>query len=566
MRTCIDRLILAALLAAAGLLLGCSNPVRVSSPVEDTGDFLEQGSRPKPAPVMPPEEVESALLPPIQVDIGPEKARDGQRFDINVSQVPAREFFMGLVEGTHYNMVVQPQVEGTITLKLKRVTIPEVMEIARSAYGYEFQQTSYGFQVLPARIRSRLFYVNYLHVLRSGSSQTRVSSGQISQSASRGRQSDDGEDSGDSQRARRQVTGTEINTLRPQTTFWTELETSIRAILGSAPGRSVVVNPQSGVIVVRAMPGELREIEAYLRATDAIAGRQVILEAKILEVELSDGYQTGIDWTVLLDLKGNSNELEFSGRPFGGIDAQDITDIVNRVIKPFGGIFSISLSTGDVDALIDLLQTQGNVQVLSSPRVSTLNNQQAVIKVGSDEFFVTDISSTTVTGVATTTSPNVELTPFFSGIALDVTPQISADGTVTLHIHPSVSNVRDQEKEIAIGGSTPNIRVPLAFSTVRESDSVVRARSGQVVVIGGLMTNDVVDDRSAPPVLGDIPALGRLFRQERGASRKSELVILLRPMVVDDGSAWTQDIGQSRRSFEGLERGIQESQKEPQWW
>ncbi len=110
------------------------------------------------------------------------------------------------------------------------------------------------------------------------------------------------------------------------------------------------------------------------------------------------------------------------------------------------------MTFNDFAAFIELLETQGDVQVLSSPRIATINNQKAVIKVGSDEFFVTDISSTTVTGTATTTSPDITLTPFFSGIALDVTPQIDAGGRVTLHVHPTISQVTDQQKTITVAG------------------------------------------------------------------------------------------------------------------
>ena len=114
-----------------------------------------------------------------------------------------------------------------------------------------------------------------------------------------------------------------------------------------------------------------------------------------------------------------------------------------------------------------------------------MNNQKAIIKVGTDEFFVTDVSTTTITSTATQSTPNIELTPFFSGIALDVTPQISEGGTIMLHIHPTVSQVRDQQKNISIGGAVQTL--PLARSTVRETDFIVRAKNGQLVVIGGLM-------------------------------------------------------------------------------
>ena len=191
----------------------------------------------------------------------------------------------------------------------------------------------------------------------------------------------------------------------------------------------------------------------------------------------------------------------------------------------------------------ELLSTQGNLQVLSSPRVSTVNNQKAVIKVGSDEFFVTEISSTTVTGTSTATTPQITLTPFFSGIALDVTPQISESGDVILHIHPSISEVIDQKKTITVAGQVQVL--PLAFSSVRESDSVVRAKNGQIIVIGGLMKNKLVERESATPFLSEIPFLGQLFKHTSEVQVKSELVILLRPIVVDNDDVWSKAIHSS---------------------
>jgi MSHA biogenesis protein MshL len=215
----------------------------------------------------------------------------------------------------------------------------------------------------------------------------------------------------------------------------------------------------------------------------------------------------------------------------------------------FGGVFSVAMNFSDFQSFIELLEAQGDVQVLSSPRIATVNNQKAVIKVGSDEFFVTDVSSDTVTGTTTTTSPNITLTPFFSGIALDVTPQINAEGRVTLHIHPTVSEVTDQTKNITVAGQTQSL--PLAFSTVRESDSIVSANSGQVVVIGGLMKNQQHKRDAGLPLLSRLPGIGSLFRQTQSISRKSELVILLRPLVVETGS-WEQALNASRRRFRQL--------------
>jgi MSHA biogenesis protein MshL len=199
-----------------------------------------------------------------------------------------------------------------------------------------------------------------------------------------------------------------------------------------------------------------------------------------------------------------------------------------------------------------LLETQGSVQVLSSPRISTVNNQKALIKVGQDEFFVTEISNdTTTSSGGTTTNPEVELTPFFSGISLDVTPQISENEDIILHIHPSISEVEDQSKVIAVGDQV--FQLPLALSTIRETDSVVYARSGQVVVLGGLMQNRSADSNSGTPLLGKLPVLGHLFAQQRNQTVKSELVILLRPVIMGPNGL-PESTERSRERFDKFRR------------
>ncbi|TXZ87804.1 pilus (MSHA type) biogenesis protein MshL, partial [Vibrio cholerae] len=150
------------------------------------------------------------------------------------------------------------------------------------------------------------------------------------------------------------------------------------------------------------------------------------------------------------------------------------------------------------------------LNVLSSPRVTASNNQKAVIKVGTDEYYVTDLSSVVGTGDNAQASPDITLTPFFSGISLDVTPQIDDQGNVLLHVHPAVIEVEQQTKIITY--NSQEITLPLARSSIRESDSVIRAKDGDVVVIGGLMKTNTIERVSKVPFLGDVPGLGNLFR------------------------------------------------------
>jgi len=168
--------------------------------------------------------------------------------------------------------------------------------------------------------------------------------------------------------------------------------------------------------------------------------------------------------------------------------------------------------------------------------------------VGTDEFFVTDVSSTTTsTSSSTSDTPDITLTPFFSGIALDVTPHIGEDSEVILHVHPSISKVEDQTKVVTLGESG-DLVLPLAFSTIRETDSIVRAQSGQVIVIGGLMEERTQLLDAGVPMLKDIPGLGKLFNQERDITEKVELVILLKPKIVE-GRQWEDELQKVRQRF-----------------
>ncbi len=485
----------------------------------------------------------------------PEMPKEQNRFDVNSEGTPARAFFMALVDETEENVVVHPDIKGNISLILNDVTVAEVLDVVSQVYGYSYRHGPAGYMVFPATLQTRIFQINYLDLERSGVSRTRVSSGQVSEGRSRSNNVASSVASGATAVAsgggtgQQAISGSDINTTY-DTDFWTDLENTLVAMLAMEPKSQVVVNSQTGVIVVKAMPDKLRSIESYLNMIQDVAQRQVVLEAKIVEVQLNDSFRAGINWTtVAQNSDGQTFTFGQQGPPpgFSGdpstLGGDSVTVGPGSVTTGFeiqtsGGAFTMAFDIGDFNAFLELLELQGETRVLSSPRVSTLNNQKAVIKAGTDEFFVTNVSSNTVTGASSTTSRDVELTPFFSGIALDVTPQISAEGDVTLHIHPTVSEVTDQQKNLTVSGETDIL--PLAFSEVRESDSIVKARSGQIIVIGGLMRNSRFDEDFGTPVLSKIPGVGNLFKSKRSAERKTELVILLKPIVVDDDRVWTQ--------------------------
>lgn len=503
----------------------------------------------------------------LAIAIAPRAPAEEPRFDVAVTDAPARAFFEGLADGTPYNMVFEPGISGTISLKLKNVTITEVLDALGDAYGYDYRKMPTGFVIIPPVLQLRMYQVNYLDMERRGTSRTSVSSGEVSQHSTPSTQQA-GQSGGDGQNPAmlseppgkvfsgegggqadriKEITGTSIST-RSSSDFWQELERSLRSIVGNEKGRTITVNSQAGIVAVRALPAELREVTQFLDRIQNVTTRQVLLEAKVIEVELSSGFQAGINWGAIYR-RGAETVSGFQTGPQNGFGSTNLLNqpsrqvpigpgnkVTSALTNTLGGAFALAIDTADFNAYIELLSTQGKTRVLSSPRVSTLNNQKAVIKAGSDEFFVTGVSSNTVVGTASATNRNVDLAPFFSGIALDVTPQIAADGQVILHIHPTVSEVTEKVKQLTSSGVTDSL--PLAFSQVRESDSVVAARSGQLIVIGGLMRTSRSAQDYRVPGLGSVPGLGHLFRSQQNTEVHTELVILLRPVVVDHDEQW----------------------------
>lgn len=572
-------------LALSVLLAACAEPPRQgSSPTLDSiNRELDKAaqSRNKP-PAAPSDAVSRALLPPMMVEMPRADAQKADtRFDLSVNNAPATQVFLAIVSGTRFSMVLHPDVKGELSVNLKDVTVTEALDTLRDLYGFDYTVQGNRITVLPATLQTRIFKVNYLQALRRGQTETRVSSGSITDGSSSPGTPAPGAipvpTTGPTGASNTRATESSRVTTTSNSNFWGDIQNSLTAILGGATGRSVVVNPQSGVIVVRAMPNELRGVEQFLSAMQLIVERQVMLEAKIIEVRLRDGYQAGINWAgfrdgstrfgagvispgTVLQREGSigtatnraADGTLRSDSVFSGGSTSGIANALALGAGAAGGLFGLALQTQDFAALLTFLETQGGVNVLSSPRVATLNNQKAVLKVGTDDFFVTNVSTTSSTsGTSTTVTPTITVAPFFSGIALDVTPQIDDGSSIILHVHPSVSSVVERRKVIDLG-SLGVFALPLASSDVNETDTIVRVTDGNIVAIGGLMRQQSSNERSQVPGLGDAPGVGGLFRQRDNSNTKSELVILLKPTIIHNDRSWQEDLTQTRERIRAM--------------
>ena len=563
------------------LLSACAtggNPKNVAA--EKINQELDAAVAPREAAKQ--EAVNQALLPPLAVTAQSDNKPLETKFDLAVNNTPAKQVFMAIVSGTRYSVLVHPDVSGNISLSLKDVTVFDALESIRELYGYEYKVDGTRIYIQPLTLQTRIFQVNYLTGNRAGTSSVRVTSSALTDSSSTS--SSGGAGGGASQNMNQGTTivgggenknlkferGTDNSskvTTTTSTDFWNELSMALKTIVGDEKGRSIVISPMSGVIVIRAMPEELRSVSAYLKASQISIERQVILEAKIVEVQLNSSFQSGVNWAIFRNgpnshlTVGQGSPGSSLTQPGTALSSIPLTATAGSSLLPTatttlpagvtpGTMFGMAFQNSNFASLLNFLETQGDVHVLSSPRIATLNNQKAVLKVGTDEFFVTGVTG----GMASTQlvpgiPPTVTVQPFFSGIALDVTPRIDENNEIILHVHPSVSTVSTVNKFVDLGVLLGTMNLPLASSSVSETDSIVRARDGQIVAIGGLMRQAETNDNSG------IPGLPKsIFGQTNRTTEKRELVILIKPTVVDSDKDWSDDIARSRDRINGMSK------------
>ena len=540
------------------VLSGCADrPLR--TPVVSSVVQAELAAVPAPRPVQVPARIADALAEPAPTPVAtvPEA-----KLDLLVNNAQAREVFLAIVADSRYSMLLHPDVSGTLSVTLRGVTVPEALEAIRDVYGFDFKIEGRRITVSAPSLQTRIFTINYPNSQRRGSSDLRVASGgTTSGSGSPGATGYPGS-TGAGASSTVQLENSRVTT-SSATNLWGELTDAVRALVGGGPGRNVVASPQAGIMAVRAMPDELRQVETFLKAAQVAVERQVMLEAKIVEVELKDAYQSGVNWSALASAGHSALTIGVLGSGVAstnpllqsGVAVPGVVAIPS--VQAGGGLFGLALSTSRFAAVLGFLETQGDVQTLSSPRIATVNNQKAVLKVGSDDYFVTNVSGGSTTAAtagttASTTLPTLTLTSFFSGIALDVTPQIDDGNTIMLHVHPAITSVTERTKQIDLG-SIGNYRLPLASSTVNESDTMVRVQDGSIVAIGGLMQLESSRNASGLPGSTGAGFLSSLLGNRANIGRKKEVVVLIKPTIIRSLQDWEQQNRMVRSALDDMD-------------
>ena len=371
-----------------------------------------------------------------------------ERFDVAAYNSDARSFLQQLAKQGKANLVIDDSINGKISINLNKVTFEQALNAIRDQYGYHFERTSYGYQIFGLGVQTRIFKVDYPNLQRYGDTGTKVQGHGLETNGSP-------TDKNDSRFA------SSITTLY-QSDFWQELETSLQSMVNDGQkGNRLVINRQSGLVIVTSDAKTMSNVQRFLASSQDHMLRQVVIEAKILEVRLNERFSSGINWQALANESfsatavGTGSTNTTPGANFSGAQVPKYPGL--------DGVFGISLSVGNPLAVIELLGGQGEVNVLSSPRISTINNQKAVIKVGSDDYYVSGINREK-NDAGEVTDISVDFESIFSGISLDVTPKINDANELILHVRPAITEVSEVEKVITYA----NLDFSLPMASSRE--------------------------------------------------------------------------------------------------
>jgi MSHA type pilus biogenesis protein MshL len=525
--------------AIAAALAGCAQPAFKPS---DTHLGMQQ---PKAQP-------EGAIPAPVQVAPvlpKPTPKQEPETYSVVVNGVPAQELLFALARDARLNIDVAPGIAGSVTLNAVDQTLRQLLDRIARQVDIRYELNGPNLVVMPDSPFLRVYRVDFVTASRNVKMKSETNT-QFSGGAS----SSTGSGSGAN------TTGTGTTTtvdLAANTQLWDTLVQNIQDIIGQSANAggaaakpaavattagvqapsSVIGNRESGVLYVRATSRQQARVAEFLDTVMANVRRQVLIEATVAEVQLNNQYQRGIDWQRLRTGATTTGVPAFgtgqSGVEFSQSSLNTPANISTNAFELGGAILSQNFNVA-----IKLLESFGDVRVLSSPKVSVLNNQAALLRVTRDivYFTVKPAQTTTGTGSGTTiVEPSFETTPNVAaeGFMMSVLPQISQTETVVLNVRPTIRRKVDDAIDPNPALTTPNL-IPV-FET-REFDSILRIQSGQTAVLGGLMQDSVEKVDDGIPGLNQIPFFGKLFSQERKVTRKTELVIFLRATVIHDAS------------------------------
>jgi MSHA biogenesis protein MshL len=431
-------------------------------------------------------------IPAVQLE---ERQQPGTSFlsQMTVRNADLRAFLSALAQAAGLNLSMAPDIMGSVSVDFDNVTLEQALDAVLTPLNLEYRIEGNLLRVLRPEMQTRQFSFDYITTARTLgrtlSASASAGVGGLSGFAAGGGAGGGGVTGGSST----SLSGTET----------TNLLNDIQMQLDSlkSPTGRILYNRMAGVIFATDFPRNLDTIEIFLETIQNAVNRQVVIEAHFVEVKLDDDFQAGINWRVVL-----GNVFTFT---------QTFADPT---------AVQAGVTYKDFSMILSALATQGNVNVISSPTVATLNNQPAVMRVGTQDVFfttTTQVDPRTGTIIQTATTPST----INEGVVLDVTPQISDDGIITMNIHPTIT------ERTGVATSPQGNSVPIV--DIRETDTVVRVAEGETVVIAGLISDRQLEETSKVPLLGDIPIVGNLFRKTRLESRKTDLVILLTPRVLN---------------------------------
>lgn len=430
---------------------------------------------------------------------------------------------------------IEPESDNdSISLSMNNVCLEEVLDTLTKTYNVGVEQRPSGYLVFPKQLRTETFVVDYHNFYRKGKSSTSIVNSKLKSQDDKDNQSYSSVSS------------------ESEETFWQSITKTIRSILSTDKDRKLLsstsadstqpledfyVYKESGLVVVTANPRQLSYIRSFLEKINNDSTRQVLIEAKILEVELNEEFSNGIQWDLLRkklyysslgavnSLLPNINTLH---------DTQNLAAGNNLQSSIISGKFTDKKNNFNI--VMQALASQGKISVMSSPRILVLNNQRALIKSGEEKYFVTNVKNLTLANTANnvTSQSGFDLEPFFSGLALDTTARIINNKELLLHIHPMISRVNDENKLITIDDK--NTKIPVAVIQSREADTVVKASTGDIIILGGMTQNLVQLNETGLPInkiQGPFAKIANLFSAKKHSSNKVELIILLKPTIMN---------------------------------